>query len=173
MTHVSIERFLQLSLGHSLTMSEEAHVDACTECAAQLAEENELSSLLGMTADLAPMPPTFVAQTVARYERARATQYALRVTGALAVAMVLGGLVALLGSLALAPQIPRLLAALIYSGVAAAKLANAGAVIAATAPVIAGGIVLMAAMLVALWSALLLRLWRAPFAAQLATVSAK
>lgn len=187
--HVSDDRFVELSLGMSLTMAEEAHLDGCVACAARLAEENDLSALLGMAdADVTQghllqnhllqnpslqnrslqnrslqnhsLPSAdFVTQTVARYERARGTQEAVRVGVVLAMASIVGAIVSLFASVVLAPRIPHLLGDVLHAGIAAAKFANAGAIVASRAPMLATAVMMMATMTVALLSATLLRLY--------------
>lgn len=164
MNHVSDERFLELSLGLSLTMAEDAHVGACPACGARWAEENELSSLLGNALPAscaAPLVPAsqFVMQTVTRYERVRATRDAVRIGVVFAMAMMVGAVASVLGSMVLAPRIPHLLGNVLHAGIVAAKLANAGTVLVANAPFLAAAMVMLATMGVALWSALLLRLY--------------
>ena len=160
MTHLADDRFLELSLGLSLTTGEDAHVATCAACSARLAEENDLSALLGASEAALPPAPDFVMQTVFRYERARTTRDALRAGVVLAMAMMVGAVMSVLGSVALAARIPHMMGNLIHAGIAAAKLANASAVLAASAPLLAAAVIMLATMTVSLSSALLLRLWR-------------
>lgn len=95
MKHISPQRILELGLEADLepTAEETEHLEACATCAREVELERRLTANL-VELPQAEAPPSFVAQTTARYEQAVSKRRLRRTAWGMVITLALGNVAA-------------------------------------------------------------------------------